>query len=204
MTEQHPTADERRLAELLGDPALWDDPDPAIENDIVAAIRREAATDPVDPAGAGPDNVVPISRARRWLAPVVAGAAAMLALVFAVGAIGGSGGPDGIEVALAGTDLAAGASADAVVAELDAGTRIVLDVRDLPPAGSGEYYEAWMRIDADTGVSAGTFHMRGGDDEVELWTGVTADEYPLLTVTIQEVGQAASSGRVVLRGTIGE
>lgn len=61
-----------------------------------------------------------------------------------------------------------------------------------------------MRIDADTGVSAGTFHMRGGDDEVELWTGVTADEYPLLTVTIQEVGQAESSGRVVLKGTIGE
>ena len=82
------------------------------------------------------------------------------------------------------------------------GTRIILDVAGLPPAEPGTYYEAWMRVDAETGVSAGTFHLRGGDGEIELWSGVTAADYPLLTVTVQDEGQAASSGVVVLRGRI--
>ena len=58
-------------------------------------------------------------------------------------------------------------------------------------------------MDADVGVSAGTFHMRGGDGSIELWSGVSPDDYPLVTVTIQqEADGAESSGRVVLRGLL--
>ena len=53
-------------------------------------------------------------------------------------------------------------------------------------------------------VTIGTFHMQGGDDTVELWSGVPLDEYPTLTVTLQdEGGGQESSGRVVLTGVIG-
>ncbi len=72
-------------------------------------------------------NVVPVSTARRWLAPFAAGAAGALAVV--VDAIGG---------------------------------------------------------------------------EIELWAGVTTEDYPLFTVTIQDEADPVSSGRVVLRGTVGQ
>jgi len=43
--------------------------------------------------------------------------------------------------------------------------------------------------------------MRCDDGEIELWAGVIIDEYPLMTVTLQdEPGGAASSGEVMLRG----
>jgi hypothetical protein len=119
--------------------------------------------------------------------------------VFAVVDLNPSDGGADVELALAATELAPGASADAAIDTTPLGTRILLDMRDLPPAPAGTYYEAWLRIDADIGVSAGTFHMRGGDGEIELWAGVSIDDYPLFTVTLQdEGGGAASSGRVVL------
>jgi hypothetical protein len=46
--------------------------------------------------------------------------------------------------------------------------------------------------------------MRGGDDDVELWSGVPLDRYPTLTVTLQEEGGSQqSSGRAVLSGDVG-
>jgi hypothetical protein len=59
------------------------------------------------------------------------------------------------------------------------GTRLILDVAGLPPAEPGEYHEAWMRTGPEVGVSAGTFHLRGDHGQIELWAGVTADNYPL-------------------------
>lgn len=43
-------------------------------------------------------------------------------------------------------------------------------------------------------MSAGTFHLRG----------VTAADYPLFTITIQDEADAESSGRVVLEGRVAE
>ena len=79
-----------------------------------------------------------------------------------------------------------------------------IDVAGLPAAPEGEYYEGWLHAE-ETGewVSVGTFHMRGGDDHVELWSGVPVDRYPTLTVTLQEEGAGQeSSGRVVLSGDV--
>ena len=76
-------------------------------------------------------------------------------------------------------------------------------MRGLPPAPPGTYYQAWVKGDGGL-VTIGTFHMQGGDDTVELWSGVPLDEYPTITVTLQdEGGGQESSGRVVLTGVIG-
>ena len=89
------------------------------------------------------------------------------------------------------------------VEELGSGVAIELDVRGLPPAPPGTYYQGWVK-GAEGLVTVGTFHLRGGDDTVELWSGVPLDRYPTLTVTLQDEGAGQeSSGRVVLSGEVG-
>lgn len=207
-------AEEAHLAALLGDPNLWEEPNAADEDAIVAAILAEAGSAPesgpttlsnaTEAQGVdGSSNVIPISRARRWLAPVAAGiAAAMVVLVGFAFVTSGDDAPEGVVLELAGTDIAPDATAEAVIAPLRSGTRIILDVSGLPPAEPGSYYEAWMRKDAQVGVSAGTFHLRGGDGTIELWSGVTPAEYPLITVTLQDEAESESSGVVVLKGLL--
>ncbi len=207
------------LTALLGEAAVWEEPSADLEDSVVSAIwgelDRQIASDGDDgptttsrptPIVADEADVVPIDRARRrWVAPVLAAAATLLVVAgIGIGSrfLAERQQPDH-EVALAGTDLAPAATAVAEVDNTPQGTRIILDVSGLAPAPEGQYYEAWLRQNAEVGVSAGTFHLRGGDATIELWSGVTVDEYPLITVTIQDEGAgAASSGRVVLRGTV--
>lgn len=216
-----PAAD---LRGLLGDPAVWAEPAPGGADALVAAIRAEsggAAPGPAPSPVAEDDDapvVVPAATAidtartrragprptRRWIA--TGAAAAVLAVV--AGMIGagladdGGDQPEGTEFAISGTDLAPRASAVATVNMLGAGIGIRLDVQGLPPAAPGTYYEAWVS-GPDGKVSAGTFHMRGGDDGVYLWSGVDPDRYPTLSVTLEdEDGDPASSGRVVLDGPV--
>lgn len=198
-------AEEAHLAAFLSDPGLWEEPNIDDEDAIVAAISAEAALFPrAEPADAEvlPANVIPISRARRWIAPVAAGIAAALVVLAGFALVSADDDADGFVLALVGTENAPEATAEATIAPLQAGTRIILDVSGLPPAEPGTYYEAWMRVDADVGVSAGTFHLRGGDATIELWSGVTPDDYPLITVTVQSEAQSESSGVVVLKGTV--
>ena len=186
------------LAALLADESTWEPLDPAIEDSIVAAITAEA-----DPAGV----VTPIGAAGRRQRPLLlAGAAAALLLViaglFAVDR--GSDDPAGTELALEATELAPDATGLVTIDDTPLGTRLILEVAGLPPAAEGQYYEAWLRTGPELGVSAGTFHLRGGDGEIELWAGVTAVDYPLFTITIQDEGDPQSSGLVVLRGRVSE
>ncbi len=147
-----------------------------------------------------PTTVVAMPRRRLW--PALAAVAAALVLLGGFALFAGSDdGVDGVELALAGTDLAPDASAQVVVTDTPQGTRIDLDLTGLPPAPAGSYHEAWLRQSPEIGVSAGTSHLQGGDGSVELWAGVTLDDSPLVTVTLQEEGAGAeSSGRVVLTG----
>ncbi len=203
------------LAALLADPAMWDEPERSGADAVFAAISSErtaraASAVPsesaVDEAPSSSAPVVEIGAYRRRLVPVMAAAAAVVVLVagaLIIAAVNDEG-DDGVVIALAATELAPGASAEADVADTPLGTRILLDLSGLPPAADGTYYEAWLRQSPEIGVSAGTFHMRGGDGEIELWAGVSLDDYPLITVTVQEEGGgAASSGVVVLRGSAG-
>jgi hypothetical protein len=195
---------DERVDALLADPVLWEDPAPGLEDAVVAAIAAERGSDRSGPA----ERWARRANGRTWVRPFVAGAAAAAVLVLLAGSVVlAFSGDDhaGTEVALAGTELAPDASAVATVADTPQGTVVELDLRGLAPAPEGTYYQAWLREEGDDGesVSAGTFHLRGGDGLVELWAGVSTDEYPLITVTLQqEDGGAESSGEVVLRGSV--
>ena len=120
-----------------------------------------------------------------------------------VGILARPGDDGGREFDVAGTELAPDASAVATVDERGSGVAIELDVRGLPPAEPGTYYQGWVKGPEGL-VTVGTFHLRGGDDTVDLWSGVPLDRYPTLTVTLQdEGGGQESSGRVVLTGEVG-
>lgn len=217
------------LDELLADPDLWADPDPADADAIVAMIAAETgqsgetgeiggadtSATVVDFASARSERAERAQRTtagRRWsLGPtlVSAAAGALFALLSwsAVQAVRDGGDASevaGAELTLTGTDLAPTASAEATVVVGQLGTRIDLSVTGLEPAPDGFYYEAWLRKSPEVGVSAGTFHLRGGDGEVELWAGVDPADYPLITVTLQPEAAEASSGQVVLKASLAE
>lgn len=147
-----------------------------------------------------------VRRAGRTLRFLAAAAAiVVVAGLVAVALTFGSSSDDdgGREVALAGTELAPDASATALVEELGSGVAIELDISDLPPAEPGTYYQAWLKSPNDELITIGTFHMRAGDETVELWAGVDLADYPTLTVTLQQEGAGpASSGQVVLSGLL--
>jgi hypothetical protein len=194
-----------RIRDLLADGATWAEPAPEGVEDLLAAIAAEPPASPADVA-ARPSPPAARRGARRSRTLVaLAAAAALVVVAGVVGLVARSGdGGGGREVDVAGTELAPDASAVATVEELGSGVAIELDVRDLPPAPPGTYYQGWVKGD-DGLVTIGTFHMRGGDDTVDLWSGVPLDEYPTLTVTLQDEGAGQeSSGRVVLTGVIGD
>lgn len=196
------------LPDTLGDPAVWAEPPAWLEGSVVAAIaaeRDERATAPAAPLA----PARPARTARRtgrprqtwWLA--AAAAAIVVVAAGAVALVATRGGDGGETYALDPTEEVPGASGTATLEDTASGLEIVLDVRGLPPAGDGQFYQAWMRSEEGDLVSIGTFHLRGGDDEVTLWSGVDAADYPILTVTIQTEGEGTdSSGIVVLRGSI--
>ena len=188
------------LAALLADPTMWDPPDPMVEDAVVAAIARETPL----VADATADAAVPLRPRRRRPFALVVGAAAAVVLVVGFLVVAGDDEPSPeFALALEATELAPGAAGTAEIDTTPLGTRILLDVEGLPPAPAGQYYEAWMRTGPEVGVSAGTFHLRGGDGRIELWAGVTVEDYPLFTITLQDEGETASSGRVVLAARAG-
>jgi hypothetical protein len=201
-----------RVRDLLGDDTLWAEPSPSGVDELIAAIEAEAPGAHVAPSR--PSRIQPSARrragSRRSAARpgrrlmLLSAAAALALLAGAVGYLvrGADDGAGGQEFAIAGTELAPEASAVATVEEVGSGVDIRLDVRDLPPAAPGTYYQAWLRNE-DAAVTIGTFHMQDGDDTVDLWAGVPLDRYPTLTVTLQQEGAGAeSSGEVVLRGDV--
>jgi hypothetical protein len=188
-----------RFRDLLADDAVWAEPSPRGAGDLLAAIQAESPGTALRAARPSPPRAG-LGAHRRLILSAAAG------LVILAGALGillrvGDDG-DGRSVEVAGTELAPDASAVARVEETGSGVAIELDVRGLPPAEPGTYYQAWMK-GPDGLVTVGTFHLRGGDDSIELWSGVPPDRYPTLTVTLQQEGAGQeSSGRVVLSGDI--
>lgn len=177
------------LRDLLGEQAMWVEPAADGSDAQVQAIQAESRT--LKPGR------------RRWV--WVAASLVLLAAVVGVVVFTGRGEDDSPDrqFALIGTKLAPEAAAVATVYELRSGIAIVLEINGLPPSEPGTYYQGWVR-DTEEAVSVGTFHMRGGDGAVELWSGVDLDRYPTVTVTLQEEGAGPeSSGQVVLTGDVG-
>lgn len=202
------------LADLLASPSVWAEPPPELGDRVVEAITGEHSLHHITraerrfdvPAAQESVSSVPVSGGRggtRTSAPLVMAAAAMvLVMAVAVGAVAltrSGGGDGGVAVALAAADPAHAVSASAVVDVTPKGTKIVLDAGNLPPAEPGTYYHAWLASDHER-VSAGTFHLRGGDSRVELWCGIDDPEFTTLAVTLESTGRPTgdtSAGRSV-------
>lgn len=192
-----------RLRTLLRSPAVWAPLPPATLADTLLVI----ATERIDTAATAGSvrhqrRLTEPHRLRRLLT-----VAAAVVLFVAGGVVGTvvdtESAPRGTAVILAGTELAPGATATARVRSTPSGTAISLDVRGLPPARPGSYYEAWLKSVDDDLAPVGTFHLRGGTETIELWAGVDTSRYRTLTVTIQyEHRPNTSTGLVVLRGRL--
>lgn len=194
-----------RFRDLLADDAVWAEPSPTGVDDLLAAIQTESGgTVPAAPATAPAAQPRVPSRRRSRRLMLVAAAAGIVAVAGVVGILVRSADDGaGQDFAVAGTELAPNAAGVGTVEETGSGVSIELDVSGLPPAEPGTYYQAWVK-GPDGLVTVGTFHMRGGDDHVDLWSGVPLDRYPTLTVTLQREGAGQeSSGRVVLSGEVG-
>jgi len=174
---------------ILGEEATWSEPPPEVGDHLIAAI----ATAPTVRSST--------SSRQRWplAATAVLGAAAVVILV--AGLLGVFSDPNRQMVTIEGTELEPGASGQAWIREADAGWWVRLEVEALPAAVEGTYYEGWVWNDDGEGVSIGTFHLRGGDEDVILWSGVDPADYPAIWVTLEdEDGDAAASERIVMWG----
>ena len=195
-------AETQRLQKILSDKALWAEPDPGLEQRVVAAIGRAASERAPD------SRPTPVSRMgtarprRRHYTFLGIAAAIILAAGLAIGitVAVSSGGPSGMKFAatLSGTQLAPGASGQATLTQTSSGWRIHLDAVGLPRLDNGRFYQAWLKNAAGTAIPIGTFN-EGRD--VTLWAGVPPSDYGTMTVTRQTAqGGPASSGQVVLVG----
>jgi hypothetical protein len=181
------------IRQVLAEEATWAEPPPAVADGLLAALA----------AAAGPGLSATAERTSRW--PLVAAVAgAMVAVVALIlGTLAVLDEERVTVVAMSGTELEVSASGSAAVRPNDAGWWIRLDVTGLPPAPDGMYYEGWVWSDADEGVSIGTFHLRGGDAPVVLWSGVPLAEYPSIWVTLEDEEEGPeASDRVVMTGRL--
>jgi hypothetical protein len=205
--DEQPAGDETAVRRLLADARIWDDPPDGVDDALVAAIEAaRSSLPPPDRDGTSTPVVSAIEADRRSLrsaTPWWLGAAAAIALIVTGVALivrGGSTPDDGLLVALAPSDTAADASGTAWVSATPAGLRIVIDVEDLPAAPADSYYEAWLS-DGSIPISCGTFHLRDGDEPIELWAGVTDPAFDRLAITLEPIDDdAGSSGDVRLSG----
>jgi hypothetical protein len=80
---------------------------------------------------------------------------------------------------------------DLIVADTGAaGFAVVVQPHDLPGAGQGLYYAAWLHKPGspDAYVPLGSFHARQAAS-IRLWSGVSPRDYPEFVVTLQRVGR---------------
>ena len=198
--EEPNTEEMAAIKALLSRPDLWDELPVGLEDSVVAAISAEAGT------------IVSLAdhRAQRrarggipWWASVAAAAVVVVLAGIAIATRGSDESQSAVAlVDLFGTNLAVDATASAEVSATPAGLKILLDTDRLAGAPDGFMYEAWLG-NGTIRVSAGTFHLRGGDGPIELWAGVDDPAFTILSVTLEPIdGVAESSGQAVLRGEI--
>jgi Anti-sigma-K factor rskA len=185
---------------LLGSPATWEQPDPALENRVVAAIAEQVADRPAS-ARARKRWALPSLRVGRPLYAFAGAAAAVaVAIAVAISVNTSSPAPRQFAMVVAGTPLAPTAHGSATLTKTDSGWRIALSASGLPHVTGGAFYEAWLKNARGVLVPVGTFNDAR---HVTLWAGVPPTEFPTLTVTRQRAnGNPSSSGQRVLGGTI--
>jgi hypothetical protein len=183
---------------LLESPAAWVQPDPGLEERVVAAIADEAA------AVATPKAAKPSRFRWRLRRPVLAlgGGLATAAAAIAVAVVLalGSSSPAALQFAMvvSGTPLAPHAHGNATLTKTPSGWRIELSATGLPHLANGRYYQAWLKNSAGILVPVGTFNDA---QKVTLWSGAPVTQFRAFSVTVQQAnGNPVSSGRRVLVG----
>ena len=179
---------------VLAEAATWAEPPPQVVHSLLAAVAEDRRGPTEDPS---------LSSRVRW--PVMAAAlgsiAAVIALVFST--ISVLNADTDIVLAMSGTELEQGAAGRALVRPTGSGWWIRLELSGLPPAPEGSFYQGWVWSDDGQGVSIGTFHLRGGEEPVILWSGVELAAYPSIWVTLQdEDGGPEASDLVVMTGRL--
>ncbi len=153
------------MAAMLAAPDVWDEPDPALAELVVATIV--GASGPAWPRRSG-----------WWKAAAVAvlallvGAAAWWSLRPA---------PPDWEAALVGVGERPQAAASVLGWNRPAGSRMVMEVEGLGPAPAGSFYELWLSSE-EGWVSAGSFT---DDGRIEVFVGVARRDFPRLWVTVE-------------------
>ena len=188
---------------LLGDAAVWAEPDPDTEDRVRAAVAAAAASSTATPR---PDSDVKAVPKRRARFVIVAGALVAAAAITAAVIIGRSSSEPAagtrFAAALTGTALSPHVTGTAGFAKTPSGWHIDLHAEGLARRDGNEFYEAWMKRADGTLVPVGTFNDARS---VTLWSGVSPAVFRGFTVTAEEAdGNQASSGRRVLVGTMHE
>jgi hypothetical protein len=200
----HERAELDELRALLEAPAAWEEPDPGLEDRVVAAIAADVGRSPH--TAAAPALPRPPRRRARWRLrrPVLAlggglataAAAIAVALVIALGS--NSSQPLQFAMAVSGTPLAPQAHGNATLTKTHSGWRIELSATGLPHLSGGRYYQAWLKNAAGILVPVGTFNDA---QKVTLWSGAPVTQFRSFSVTVQQAnGNPVSSGRRVLVG----
>ena len=170
-----------------------DDPEPEAPGAPAAPITPSAPTD----LSAARER----KQRRRFSRPtlLVAAAAAVVAITVSGILLLRDSGQRRFDVALSATELAPGATGNAVMLKTDSGWEITLNATGLPRRENGEFYQAWLRNADGVLVPIGTFNE--GTDIV-LWGGVSPESFSTMTITLETAdGDQNSSGQRVLVGT---
>ncbi len=166
--------------ELLTSPDLWEEPPAGLEDQIVtlAAGRRSEV------------------RARprsRW--PLRIGGVAAAVAAFGAGFLLVAGRAPDWRIEAPGTDLAPEALAMVSGWNVDAGTRLVVEVEGLEDAPDGQVYEIWFSR-GPIHISGGTFRTSG---QIETTVGIARRDYPRIWITLEPEDEDASpSGLTVI------
>jgi hypothetical protein len=189
-------ADVARLADALSRPSAWAQPRATLEDLVVSAVLGAPRTEVASVTALRP-TAVPQHRPRprRRHRVLLSAAAAIAAVAIAGGALVSARDhdPANFKGRLTAEAIAPGARGAAEMYKSDAGFRVELDARGLPRLAVDEYYQAWLTNEQGTEVPIGTFSASGG--AVTLWSGVSPEQFPEFTITIEAADNNQNSSR---------
>ena len=201
------------VAPTLRDEAVWVEPPAGLADSIIAAIAAERAARPAERSGPTPTAVPtaprPVarhlrrrSRATWWIG--AAAAAAVAALAVGIVVTRGDGEPDRSSSPSRAPSSTRTPRRPPRWPSCRNGAAIELDVHEPRPGARGVLLPGLGALARTVRRSpSGRSTCAAATARVTLWSGVDVDEYPTLTVTLQEEGAGPeSSGEVVLRGSI--
>jgi Anti-sigma-K factor rskA len=185
-------------AAALADPATWTEPPVALEGLVVDRIRAEAR---VDARRASADQPGGRTHLLRGVIPLIGVAAAGVVALGAVLALRDTGDEPPVALATLASETDPSASGSVRIFDAESGFAVYLELEGLPPLPGDGFYEAWVRDDAGTLVSIGTFSQSAGP--ITLWSGVDPCRFATITVTREQPdGDPGSSGDRVLAGPV--